>query len=566
MSPYEAVDPGPARIAEPGIRGLCAFVALSPAILLALGAPAVVARWPPVLAAAVVGAGVALAVWVCARAWRMGVLDRDDDLVVRNLWRTNVASWSEVALMTDGAVNMGESGLGWVLRVDTRDGRRILAKATYWRACGRPRTVQELERIARRHGVRHELTGSPRLPGPAGTPVAEGWQVDPVDGSRERMFSSSRGWAPFARPSNGSDRTATGGDGAELIWDPIPPSAPTADQGGQLARRYRRLSWASGAAAMAVAGIAGALFIHRTNEPGSDYAAPTAIAWAAWFLVSGALGALGQARTWAMVELAARTAEREGRLGQCWAVVPRPRAGIRHTMVTVVVLTALVTSLSNIGGYYGDPKGPQLPFPDFAATIVVQVVLFAVALLMLAALLRRPRRLVPAEDAGAELARTPSSRPEAFAFLAVCAALALSMPAVRDQVVALGDASAGWATYNGLAQAAVTVWLGAVALMLAGCASLAFGRRTAATLAVAGAVLAAICSLVLAVAGMVSAGTSLTDSLLVQLVGEERMYSSVTFFPSLLFAGVGCLALLCTALTVLVAFRVRGSDRPQPLL
>jgi len=44
------------------------------------------------------------------------------------------------------------------------------------------------------------------------------------------------------------------------------------------------------------------------------------------------------------------------------------------------------------------------------------------------------------------------------------------------------------------------------------------------------------------------------------------MYNPVTFFPSLLFAGVGCLALLCTALTVLVAFRVRGSDRPQPLL
>src|SRR5215475_8781086 len=83
----------------------------------------------PGIAAYLVVVG-AVAIWGCARAWRITLRMDDIGVTVRNYFRTCRFAWPEVSCFEDGAFPGEQGSRDWALSVVPHGGRAVTATAT----------------------------------------------------------------------------------------------------------------------------------------------------------------------------------------------------------------------------------------------------------------------------------------------------------------------------------------------------------------------------------------------------------------------------------------------------
>jgi len=348
----------PERIAEPGIRAADAFTVICfPTLGVVLGYP-LATSLSAVLGIVVVAAGAAVTCWFLPRALRTALLDEGDVLVVRDCRNTVTLGWDEVVRFADGALLMGEAGAGWVLRVDTRDGRSVCVRATYWKRAGRPETVGRLNALAALHGVDAQLTGAPGTTLPGGAPVEDGWAPDPMDPTRERAAAAGI-WSPYFRPVAATP-VAGAAAGDTWVWWPLPQWSLTAIDAGRIARAtHRRAELVLVTAAALAAGTA-LWFSELASQPQPDYTGASLLFFVGVLPAAGSgFSRLGAARSWDRVSRMATTAEWEGRNGQHWQLRPRAHPVARRTSATLLVLMSALVCLAVLGhdGFPADGSG-----------------------------------------------------------------------------------------------------------------------------------------------------------------------------------------------------------------
>src|SRR5262249_45695610 len=104
-------------------------------------------------------------VWGCVRGWRIALRIDQDQVTVRNFFRSHRVSLDEVSRFADGSAFGGESAHWWALCVVLRDGKAITARGTTRSGRPTPKTLAKITQAAERYQIPAELTGAVLSPG-----------------------------------------------------------------------------------------------------------------------------------------------------------------------------------------------------------------------------------------------------------------------------------------------------------------------------------------------------------------------------------------------------------------
>jgi hypothetical protein len=147
-------------------------------------------------------------VWGCVRSWRIALRIDQDQVTVRNFFRTHRVSLAQVSCFADGSALGGQSAHWWALCVVLRDGTAITARGTARSGRPSPKTLAKITEAAERYQIPAELTGAV---------LSRGLYADP-GGQRGARYWSGRDWSPLL--------PADLADGKPLPVFPAPVSLP----------------------------------------------------------------------------------------------------------------------------------------------------------------------------------------------------------------------------------------------------------------------------------------------------------------------------------------------------